>query len=311
MKSPRIAVLGSVHMDLIARAGALPDKGMSVVGHGFSMAPGGKGGNQACQCAAMDAETLMLTRLGNDIFGRELLGALRAKGVDTQHVKFDDELATGASTVLSAGDGYSSIIFPGAAGAMLPQDIDEAISSAGRLDAMILQLELPLPLVLHAALAASQAGMQVVLNYSPAPKAISPLIEKLLQSVSLLVANEAEAMTLLAQSGQPRGGNAAQELCRLGPSSIIVTAGPRGCTAWHERKLWQQPAFEVDVVDTVGAGDAFLGAAVVRLAEGADMGDALEFGAAAGAIAVGRAGAVGALPERAEIIQFLAERASA
>ena len=113
-RAPRVVVLGSVHMDLIATAARLPGRGESVTGGTFAMAPGGKAGNQACQCALAGAETRILTRFGDDAFGRELTSALAARGVDVSLVAVDPEAATGASTVLAGEGDYQSIIAPGA-----------------------------------------------------------------------------------------------------------------------------------------------------------------------------------------------------
>lgn len=286
--TPRIAVLGSVHMDLIARAPTLPEKGHSVIGHAFTIAPGGKGGNQACQCAMMGAETFMISSLGDDLFGRELLAALQAKNVNTDHVLIDGTNATGTSTVLSAHDGYSSVIFPGAAAQLSHSYINSALAKCGRLDALILQLELPLALVAHAAKRAYELAIPVVLNYSPAP-AKKP--NNLISHVSTLVLNEHEAEAFGALetfSGQ-----------------IILTSGSNGSRALSKAGVIEQPTFKADVVDTVGAGDAFLGTLITKLAEGAAMAEAMRSAAAAGAIAVSRSGAYAALPSRAEVADFL------
>jgi ribokinase len=289
MNRPRIAVLGSVHMDLIARAPTLPDKGQSVVGYGFTMAPGGKGGNQACQCALMGAETYMLTSLGNDLFGRELLSALQFKGVNTDHVVIDTTHATGASTVLSSEQGYSSVIYPGAAAHMTITQIDTALNRLDKLDALILQLELPLALVQYAAAKAKSMGTPVILNYSPAPQALP---DQLLSNVSTLVLNQNEACAI-------------GSITNINAETLIVTAGQDGSTARHKDRVCNQPAFRVKIVDTVGAGDAFLGAAITLLAENTDLAEALRVGAAAGALAVSGAGAYASLPKREDIMQFL------
>ena len=115
-RRPRVVVLGSVHMDLIATAARLPERGESVAGGTFAMAPGGKAGNQACQCALAGAAASIVTRLGGDAFGRELREAMARRGVDTSLVAIDPEAPTGASTVLAAEGDYQSIIAPGAAG---------------------------------------------------------------------------------------------------------------------------------------------------------------------------------------------------
>jgi ribokinase len=282
-------------MDLIARALVLPEKGHSVMGHDFSMVPGGKGGNQACQCALMGAETFMLTGLGDDLFGRDLLASLQSKGVDTSHIVINATKATGASTVLAAADGYSSVIYPGAAAALTVAEIESALTALGALDALILQLELPVELVLAAARFGFSKNIPIVLNYSPAPATVP---EELLSLVSILVANDAEANTL---------GN----IDRFNIATVIITHGADGASARQGGKTYRQKAYPAKVVDTVGAGDGFLGTLIVGLCEGQDMPTALSWAAATGALAVGKAGGVTALPSLADIKGFLARQPGA
>src|SRR5947208_1705145 len=141
-RRPKVVVLGSVHMDLIAIASRLPAPGESVLGT-FTMAPGGKGGNQACQFALAGAQTTIVTKLGRDAFGTQLIEALAAKGVNTRLVAVDPVAATGASTVFAGGGDYTSIIAPGAAASLSEADIDRALLDIASADALVLQLELP------------------------------------------------------------------------------------------------------------------------------------------------------------------------
>ena len=120
-----VTVIGSVHMDLIAVADRLPARGESLTGHRFAMHPGGKAGNQAAQVALNDVPTFIVSRLGDDLFGHDLLAWLAAKGVDTCHVMIDSTEATGASPLLVGGDGeYASIIVPGASALLTESDVD-------------------------------------------------------------------------------------------------------------------------------------------------------------------------------------------
>ena len=289
-------------MDLIATAVRHPASGESVVGT-FAMAPGGKGGNQACQCALAGARTVLLTRLGEDSFGRELKAALAPTGVDISFIVGDASHATGASTVMAAGGEYASIIAPGAAAHLSIADIEWARPALAEADALILQLELPVAIVAYAAERAAVMGKSVILNASPAPPDWTAIPAGLWQATSVLVVNAVEAGGLLGHpvdaADAPDAASALAD--RLGIATIIVTLGAGGSVAWQDGRVVRQAVFPTEVVDTVGAGDAFLGTLAVALVEGATIDAALRRAAAAGSLAVTRRGAYAALPSRAEV----------
>jgi ribokinase len=285
---PRIAVLGSVHMDLIAHANRMPGAGESVNGDSFIMAPGGKGGNQAAQCAGLGADAFMITKLGKDMFGEELLHAPQRRGVNIDRVLCDEARSTGASTVFAAEGDYSSIICAGAAGALTLDEIEAALDGIGSLDALLLQWELPLAISMHAALRARDKGALIVFNASPAVAPVEELPRDFLHHISVLIVNGTEASRLTGIADMEKS---AAVLGSCGPASVIITLGKEGAVAFHERKIWWQNAYKGDVTDSVGAGDAFLAALAVSLCSGTNMAEALRRGAAAGALAVSKAGA--------------------
>ncbi len=307
-QAPTVVVLGSVHMDLIATADRLPGRGESVGGGVFTMAPGGKGGNQACQFVLAGARAHMVTRLGADAFGRELLGGLQAKGVDTALVALDPDHPTGASTVLAAEGDYSSIIAPGAAALLSAEDVERARPIMERADALILQLELPVAVSAMAAEIAAAGGKRVILNASPAPDSAEAIPEALWRATSVLAVNRVEAGRLLGRpvDGGPAEVDVVDLAQRLGIETVVMTLGTDGVVAVQGSAAVHQPAFPAEVVDAVGAGDAFLGVFVTALLKGLSLAEALRRGAAAGALAVSRRGVYAALPTRAEVDRLLA-----
>ncbi len=305
-RRPRVVVLGSVHMDLIATAPRLPGRGESVSGGTFAMAPGGKAGNQACQCALAGADAAILTRLGDDEFGRTLRTALAARGVDVSAIVMDREAATGASTVLAAEGDYQSIIAPGAAGRLSASDIDRARPMIEAADALLLQFEIDPAISAHAAAIAAAAGKTVVLNASPAPEGWDALPAALRQATRILVVNSVEAARLSGRAELAAGEAAATLASRTGMPIVIVTLGGAGSEGIAGAETVRQAASPATVIDTVGAGDAFLGTAIVALIEGAPLAVALRRGAAAGAIAVSRRGVYDALPPRDAVDRYLA-----
>lgn len=267
-KTPVIAVFGSVHMDLIAHAHHLPETGTSGLAHGFTLGMGGKGGNQAAECATAGARSCMVTRLGDDDFGRQLLSALASRGVDCSRIDVRTASQSGASTVLSAPEGYTSLIFPGAAATLTMGEVASRIGSFDRLDMLLLQQELPIGLSLAAARAARAKGARVVLNASPPSDNASDLRD-LLAICDIVVVNAEEARTL---AGSSNSLEAAQKL----NTRIVITLGAEGSEASDGVERWRQPAIPVSVRSTVGAGDAFLAGLCVALSEGLGMPAALK-----------------------------------
>jgi ribokinase len=306
---PTIAVSGSVHMDLIAAAKRLPQPGENMPGSRFSMHAGGKGGNQAIAAARMGARACMIARLGDDVFGRDLRATLERAGVDCAAVATDPAAATGASTVL-VGDGgeYFSIIVPGAAANLAPADLDAAASILAEAAVTMLQLELPTAITLEVARRARAAGSQVMLNFSPVPEQIDADLADLVASATLLLLNEVELGMLVGDRALALADAVAAVRARTGVATIVVTLGRRGVYALAADGALTLPAHAVEAIDTVGAGDAFAGALAVELALGHDLAAALRIANAAGALAVTRAGAASALPDRAEVDAFLAAR---
>src|SRR3954463_9515361 len=163
-----VCVVGSVHMDVVAKADRLPGKGESVVGHSAALSPGGKAGNQAAQAALNGAVTFFVGRVGRDIFGNQLRAALGRAGVDTMHLTIDEREATGVSPVLTGADGeYASIIVPGAAQFLEPEDVGAARKAFAQSAVLLLLLEIPVRISAHAAQLARSLGVRVIFNASP------------------------------------------------------------------------------------------------------------------------------------------------
>jgi len=288
---PRVAVVGSANMDLVATAPALPRPGETVLGDDFAMVPGGKGANQAIAAARAGGECVFLGAIGSDAFGVTLKARLTASGVDTGQVRVVYG-TSGVAVIMVDGAGENAIVVtPGANGAFLglgPAELG-AIEAA---DVLIAQLEIPLATVAEAARAARGAGTRVLLNAAPAV----PLPDDLLGLVDLLVVNEGEAEAL---TGRSRDEPAA--LLAAVPRAVL-TLGAEG--AWYvdrdgTAELVRPPS--VRSVDSTAAGDAFTGALAVAWAEGRPLLDAVRWACAAGAACVRKLGASSSLPGRAEI----------
>jgi ribokinase len=303
---PRIAVLGSVHMDLIARAQRLPVAGETINGDDFALGPGGKGAAQAWQCARLGAATFIITQMGDDLFGHALSHALAEHGVDTSAVKYDTASATGVNSMLASPTDSLSILHAGAAAKLSPAAAADAVRQLLPLDALIIHLDLPLGIAVSAAEAARDAGVRVILNASPAPREPLQVVQRLMPHVSAVVLNRQEAGQFLGRV-PARGdlAHAARTLGGMGPEHVLITAGAEGAVAWDGREAHEQSAFAVPAIDKTGAGDAFLGAYTVLTAQSLELPDVLLCACAAGAMAASKPGLLDALPNLADVEAFL------
>ncbi|MCX8061793.1 MAG: ribokinase [Anaerolineales bacterium] len=296
----KIVVLGSLNMDLVVRAARHPQPGETLIGTEFQTFPGGKGANQAVAASRLGAEVWMIGRVGQDAFGDVLLKTVQQDGVNTTFIRRDGQAATGVALITLDAAGQNTIVVaPGANMRVTPQDVYESEAAFVGADILLMQLECPLEAVEAATQFAHHHNMKVVLNPAPA----RPLPAKLLAQADYLLPNQPE-LRLLAK-GEPEVNKAAARLLENGVRNLIVTLGEEGAlliTAESQEKI---PAFSVEVVDTVAAGDAFAAAFCVALAEGKPLRDAVLWGNAAGAIAVTRQGAQPSMPTRAELIRLL------
>lgn len=300
--SKPILVVGSLNMDLVVSVPRHPRPGETLLGGAFHTFPGGKGANQAVAAARLGAPVGMIGRVGADKFGDALLATLQNDGVDTRWVQQDAQAASGVALITVSADGQNTIVVAaGANGRLSAQDVaaaEEAFMDAG---AVVLQLEIPLPAVEAAARLGRKHGAVVVLNPAPA----QPLSAELLALADYLVPNQSELELLSGETDLERG---IRTLLERGVRNLVVTLGERGARWASAAGSVEVPAFAVRAVDTVAAGDAFVGAFAAALAEGRPVSEALLRGNAAGALSVTRAGAQPSLPTRAELEAFLRER---
>jgi ribokinase len=279
--APRIAVVGSVNVDLVAYCARLPKAGETLSDARFERFFGGKGANQAAAAARLGAAVTLVACVGDDPHGREALAALRGEGVRTEHVCKRDG-PTGVALIVVAADGENQIVVaPGANARLLPEDVD--LEAA---DGVLCQLEIPADTVIAAAEAAP--GF-FCLNAAPA----KPVAKAVLERADLVVVNRHELESL---------GHT--ERLRL----VALTLGAEGAVLLERgAEVARATPPPVEVVDGTAAGDAFCASLAVGLLEGRSRQEALERACAAGALAASRAGAQASLPTAAEIESILTE----
>jgi ribokinase len=292
-----VTVVGSLNEDVLVRVARLPGRGETVIGTEVSLAPGGKGANQAAAAARLGPGVAMVGRVGDDPAGERQRAALAGEGVDVAAVAPTPDVPTGTATIpVEDGTGENLIVVvPGANGCVVPADVD--VPAVRAADVVLLQLEVPLEAV--EAAAASAAGTVVL---TPAPP--RPLPGALLAAVDVLVPNEHELAQL---AGAPAGERAPAEIAELARQvtrgTVVVTLGARGAllvpTAGGPALL--QPPHPVRPVDTTGAGDCFSGALGQALAAGRPLEEAVRWAATAAALSTTGPGARGALPDAAAV----------
>ena len=296
-----ILVVGSINMDLVVRTPRMPDPGETVLGQSFQTTPGGKGANQAVAVARLGGQCRLIGRVGDDAFARQLLEGLKAEGIDCAHVRAVPEAPTGVAMIVVDSRGENSIVIAsGANFSLTPDDIFSAEAAFDRAAVVLLQLELPLPTVRAAIDVARRSRCKIILD--PAP-ALADMPRELYR-VDILSPNAHEAETLTgAKAIEERiDKQVASELISRGAEAAVLKLGPRGClVAMADGHFYTVPTYDVKVVDTTGAGDAFTGALAVAVARGEHMHKAAKFASAAGALACTRFGAQSAMPTAHEV----------
>lgn len=302
-----IAVLGSLNMDLVVTVPHLPRLGETIAGHDFQMIQGGKGANQAAAVAKLGGKVAMVGRVGADAFGGSLRANLLRFGVNVDHVIIDEESATGIAMILvdSLNGENSIVIAAGANGRVSLEDLRKAAPLFGEAKVLILQFEVPLQVVEHAAELARQHGLKVVLNPAPA----YPVSLDFLLKADYLILNETETEILSQDEVRDLESAkvAAQALVGRGLPVVIVTLGERGALLATSREMVHVPARRVQVVDTTAAGDAFVAGFTVALLNGFSLDDAAHYAVCAGTLTVTKFGAQTSLPSAEEVQAFCKE----
>lgn len=302
-----ITVIGSLNMDLVASVPRFPVVGETLAASGFTTCCGGKGANQAVAAARLGSLLVsMLGAVGTDASGDQLLNVLSRAGVDCLPIYRRENVPTGNAMILVGPDGRNLIVVnSGANGTLSPSDVRTRFQHLGASRAVIAQLETPLETVRAAFECGRASSGLTVLNPAPA----RPLDDSLLGLCDWLIVNEHEAETI---SGVPvnspeTAGVAASAIRRRSPATrVAVTLGPAGVWIEGGEERFHQPGFPVEAVDTVGAGDTFVGGFTAELvATQGDLRRAARFACAAAALSVTRRGAIASIPSRAEVEEFL------
>jgi ribokinase len=299
-----IVVFGSINVDLVVPVKELPLSGETVLGPGYRVVPGGKGGNQALAARRAGAEVRMAGAVGSDGFADLALASLREAAVDLKYLR-QSQNPTGAAFIAVDEKGANLIIVASGANQDARQS-DVPDTWLGPKTVVVLQMEVPLPENWELVQRARRSGARTLLNCAPA----APVPAEVLAELDWLVVNESEALHVAQAQGHAvkDAAAAAQAIAASGNVTVIVTLGDQGARAYPPTVPgWSIGTLPVKPIDTTAAGDAFVGAFAAAVDRGQDLAAALRYGSVAGALACEVAGAQPSLPLQAAIERRLGE----
>ena len=294
-----IYVVGSLNMDLVIHAPRIPEGGETISGSHFMMNPGGKGANQAVAAAKLGAKAFMVGCVGK-AFGEDLIHSLTEYGVSSAYVR-TEEVSSGIAVIVIA-EGDNRIILD--AGANARPDtalVDKALMNARPGDYLLVQLEIPIPVVEYALTAAKKKGMITVLNPAPAAE----LLPGILENCDYFMPNQSEAefYTCIFPKDEESAKKCAAALAGKGVKNVVITMGAEGSAYVGESGYCRAECRKAAAVDTTAAGDTYVGGFAVGLSEGMSVQEAMDFASCASAITVTRRGAQQSIPTRAEVAE--------
>ncbi len=307
MTQPSIVVLGGINMDLVTFSSRFPGAGETVVGNRFLTYAGGKGANQAVAAARMGARTTLVGRVGDDMFGPQLLDGLTGFGVDVSRVGIAHGGSSGIAVVNVDDSAQNRIIqILGANTTCGDSDAAGVIDALADASTLMLQLEVPVELSARVAREAAALGKSIILDPGP----VRPFPVEMYQHCSVITPNETEAEALVGfpVTGPDSARKAAEVLLGRGVRSAVVKLGAQGAVYAGATESGHQRPYTVAAVDSVAAGDAFNGALAVCLAEGTTLAQAVKTAAAAGALAVTTTGAQDSMPIRRDVEALMASQ---
>ena len=301
---PKIIVLGGINMDLVSFSPRFPQPGETVVGSRFITYAGGKGANQAVAAAKMGAVSMMVGKVGGDVFGPQLLEGLSAAGVDISGISKNASVSSGIAVIgidETAQNCITQIL--GANDTCGPEQVSTVKRELAGAAGLLLQLETSISLSVEVAQEASLLGVTVMLDPGP----VRPVPDTLLTLCDVITPNETEAQALVGfpVSGPESAAEAASVLLERGVRAVVIKLGSQGAYFADNTRNGLVLPFQVDAVDSVAAGDAFNGALAVSLAEGKNLEEGVIIACAAGGLAVTKAGAQDCMPERISVYDLI------
>lgn len=296
----QIIVIGSSNTDMVIKADKFPLPGETILGGNFYMFPGGKGANQAVAASRLGGRVSFITKIGNDIFGKQALQQFRKEGIRTESIISDSEHPSGVALITIDSKGENTIVVAQGSNAFLTaEDLKKSKDEIEQHDIILMQLEIPVASVLYASQIAVQKGKKVILNPAPA----TPLSAELCDLLYIITPNksEAEALSGIKISDDTSIAMAARKIKDKGVKNVIITLGSRGAYLLTDDETQFIDSPLVKAIDTTAAGDIFNGALAVAISEGKNLSAAVKFANQAAALSVTKMGAQASAPFRNEL----------
>jgi ribokinase len=298
--SPDIVVVGSSNIDLLSKIPRLPKTGETIIGESFHLGFGGKGANQAVMASMLGAKVGMVTKVGDDVFGKMTIENYKRLGIACDFIFTTREMSSGVAPILVESSGKNMIVvIPGANLLLNSDEVKSASHWIKQAKIIISQLEISDEPIIEAFQLANSSGVTTILNPAPARK----LPKELISLTNILVPNETEAelLTGIEVSGKNGAEEAANRLLSQGVGHVILTLGEDGAYLFDHENNKHFPALKVDAVDSTGAGDAFIGCLAFHLAQGNDLISSIQFANIGAALSVTKVGTQISFPSLAEI----------
>lgn len=290
----KIAVIGSSSMDLVVTSEKRPGAGETVLGSSFKTVPGGKGANQAVAAARLGADVSMIGCVGSDHYGSAILENFTQNGVDVTNVEPVTDVESGTAHIILAEGDNSIVVVKGANDLVTPDYVAKSLGIIEQADMVLIQQEIPEETVEFVSERCREYGVPLLLN--PAPS--RPISQKVIENAAYITPNEHEAAVLF-------DGLLTKEALKKYPNKVFITEGKQGVRYFDGEKEVLVPSYDVEAVDTTGAGDTFNAALAVALAEGKNITDSLRFANRAASLSVTKFGAQGGMPFRKEVEETL------
>lgn len=290
----KVTVIGSSSMDLVVTSNIRPGAGETVLGESFKTVPGGKGANQAVAAARLGADVSMIGCVGEDHYGKAILENFKSNGVSVKNVKPVTDLDSGTAHIILAEGDNSIVVVKGANDYITPDYVEKAKEKIKEADIVLIQQEIPEETVEYVAQLCQELKVPLLLNPAPA----RPLKAEVIEQVSYITPNEHEAELLFE-------GKEKEEVLKQYPNKLFITEGKQGVRYFNGEKEVLVPSYQVETIDTTGAGDTFNAALAVALAERMGFEKGIQFANRAASLSVTKFGAQGGMPTRKEVEESL------
>ncbi|MBT2277586.1 ribokinase [Priestia megaterium] len=290
----KVTVIGSSSMDLVVTSNIRPGAGETVLGESFKTVPGGKGANQAVAAARLGADVSMIGCVGEDHYGKAILENFKSNGVSVENMKPVTCSDSGTAHIILAEGDNSIVVVKGANDYITPDYVEKAKEKIKEADIVLIQQEIPEETVEYVAQLCQELKVPLLLNPAPA----RPLKAEVIEQVSYITPNEHEAELLFE-------GKEKEEVLKQYPNKLFITEGKQGVRYFNGEKEVLVPSYQVETIDTTGAGDTFNAALAVALAEGMGFEKGIQFANRAASLSVTKFGAQGGMPTRKEVEESL------